>query len=392
MTFEGGFKPFNRIGLSSSPSPFAKMSFESTCTFLQEATVYGDFDELRNPSARIVMGQPVQSGTGAFDVLVDLAVPASALACPLVYKTALIETADADGCEPQNVVSNLPFVCAEQFHRWIRNLAVATSFEVDIVCFYSSLSTLLLQYGDRLYTTTSISQESDFWAEHGHDDAEIDGTVARLHGAVSKAMPNVRHLFLRSWEPEGVLERVFGMLADAYADQISTLDMGDMLSLPQPWAPAISLQHLDIGLANYTNMKAMLCASSASLVSLTLRNTLEPGYLLRLPKLEELDMAHISASTRFVDICVFPPSVRAATLKLTLTGLEAMLKRKYGVPGVNKLVVHVYSSRNPELGDAAANHKEGMVNKFVKRYHGAKETVLFFGGGHELFCKHIPFH
>ncbi|KAJ1848620.1 hypothetical protein LPJ73_003921, partial [Coemansia sp. RSA 2703] len=63
MTFEGGFKPFNRIGLSASPSPFAKMSFESTCTFLQEATVYGDFDELKNPSARIIMGQPVSSGT-----------------------------------------------------------------------------------------------------------------------------------------------------------------------------------------------------------------------------------------------------------------------------------------------------------------------------------------
>ncbi|KAJ2636893.1 hypothetical protein GGF40_002722 [Coemansia sp. RSA 1286] len=78
MTFEGGFKPFNRIGLSSSPSPFAKMSFESTCTFLQEATVFGDFDELKNPSARIVMGQPVSSGTGAFDVLVDLAVPSAA--------------------------------------------------------------------------------------------------------------------------------------------------------------------------------------------------------------------------------------------------------------------------------------------------------------------------
>lgn len=73
MTYEGGFKPFNRIGLGSSPSPFAKMSFESTCTFLQEATVYGDFDDLRNPSSRIVMGQPVASGTGAFDVLVDLA-------------------------------------------------------------------------------------------------------------------------------------------------------------------------------------------------------------------------------------------------------------------------------------------------------------------------------
>ncbi|KAJ2830235.1 hypothetical protein IWW50_000397 [Coemansia erecta] len=78
MTFEGGFKPFNRIGLSSSPSPLAKMSFESTCTFLQEATVYGDMDDLRNPSARIVMGQPVNSGTGAFDVLLDTQVPATA--------------------------------------------------------------------------------------------------------------------------------------------------------------------------------------------------------------------------------------------------------------------------------------------------------------------------
>ncbi|KAJ2788073.1 hypothetical protein GGI18_003055, partial [Coemansia linderi] len=69
MTFEGGFKPFNRQGLSSSPAPFAKMTYESTCTFLQEAVVSGDFDDLTNPSSRIVMGQPVISGTGAFDVL-----------------------------------------------------------------------------------------------------------------------------------------------------------------------------------------------------------------------------------------------------------------------------------------------------------------------------------
>ncbi|KAJ2793517.1 hypothetical protein H4S07_007024, partial [Coemansia furcata] len=78
MTFEGGFKPFNRQGLSSSPSPFAKMTYESTCTFLQETVVCGDFDDLRNPSSRIVMGQPVMSGTGAFDVLVDLVAPAAA--------------------------------------------------------------------------------------------------------------------------------------------------------------------------------------------------------------------------------------------------------------------------------------------------------------------------
>ncbi|KAJ2892494.1 hypothetical protein IWW38_003201 [Coemansia aciculifera] len=78
MTFEGGFKPFNRQGLSSSPSPFAKMTFESTCTFLQETVVCGDFDDLRNPSSRIVLGQPVKSGTGSFDVLIDLVTPASA--------------------------------------------------------------------------------------------------------------------------------------------------------------------------------------------------------------------------------------------------------------------------------------------------------------------------
>ncbi|KAJ2741692.1 hypothetical protein GGI20_005011 [Coemansia sp. BCRC 34301] len=78
MTFEGGFKPFNRNGLSSSPSPFAKMTYESTCTFLQETVVCGDFDDLKNPSSRIVLGQPVQSGTGAFDVLVDLVTPAVA--------------------------------------------------------------------------------------------------------------------------------------------------------------------------------------------------------------------------------------------------------------------------------------------------------------------------
>ena len=39
MTFEGGYKPFNRIGLASNTSPFLKMSFESTCKFLTDATL-----------------------------------------------------------------------------------------------------------------------------------------------------------------------------------------------------------------------------------------------------------------------------------------------------------------------------------------------------------------
>jgi DNA-directed RNA polymerase I subunit RPA1 len=39
MTFEGGYKPFSRIGIGSNVAPFLKMSFESTCKFLTEATL-----------------------------------------------------------------------------------------------------------------------------------------------------------------------------------------------------------------------------------------------------------------------------------------------------------------------------------------------------------------
>lgn len=69
MTFEGGYKAFNRIGMNSNPSPFAQMSFETTSNFLTAATLAGDIDPLESPSARIVLGKVVRGGTGAFDVL-----------------------------------------------------------------------------------------------------------------------------------------------------------------------------------------------------------------------------------------------------------------------------------------------------------------------------------
>lgn len=69
MTFEGGYKPFNRIGIESSVSPFAKMTFETTFHFLTDAALRGDMDALRNPSARLVMGKVVDGGTGAFEVM-----------------------------------------------------------------------------------------------------------------------------------------------------------------------------------------------------------------------------------------------------------------------------------------------------------------------------------
>lgn len=68
MTHHGGYRPFNRTGIASKSSPLLKASFETTVAFLSEATLHGDFDDLTSPAAKIVMGKPSGSGTGAFDI------------------------------------------------------------------------------------------------------------------------------------------------------------------------------------------------------------------------------------------------------------------------------------------------------------------------------------
>jgi DNA-directed RNA polymerase I subunit RPA1 len=79
MTFDGTYRPMNRLGmdwgepalchaLPHSPlipvptgtSPLLKMSFETTTKFLSEATLYGDYDSLRSPSACIAVGRPIR--------------------------------------------------------------------------------------------------------------------------------------------------------------------------------------------------------------------------------------------------------------------------------------------------------------------------------------------
>ncbi|KAG9291424.1 hypothetical protein G9A89_021842 [Geosiphon pyriformis] len=69
MTFEGGYKPFSRVGIESNVSPFLKMSYETTCHFLTQATLHGDFDNLKSPSARLVVGKVVECGTGSFTLI-----------------------------------------------------------------------------------------------------------------------------------------------------------------------------------------------------------------------------------------------------------------------------------------------------------------------------------
>ncbi|KAI9597691.1 hypothetical protein BDF19DRAFT_434176 [Syncephalis fuscata] len=76
MTFEGGYKPFNRMGIDSNTSPFLKMSYEMTCKFLTQSTLFADRDELESPAARIVVGRVAQGGTGAFEIYQSLATKA----------------------------------------------------------------------------------------------------------------------------------------------------------------------------------------------------------------------------------------------------------------------------------------------------------------------------
>ncbi|KAF9782967.1 hypothetical protein BJ322DRAFT_1008844 [Thelephora terrestris] len=69
MTFEGGYKPFNRRGISTNPSPLLKASYETTAAFLSDAALHGDFDDLTTPSGNIVLGRLSRAGTGVFDIV-----------------------------------------------------------------------------------------------------------------------------------------------------------------------------------------------------------------------------------------------------------------------------------------------------------------------------------
>jgi DNA-directed RNA polymerase I subunit RPA1 len=73
MTRTGSYLAFNRAGLRNQTSPFMKMSFETTIGFLKDAVLCEDYDDLKNPSARIVVGRVNGVGTGSFDLLVPTA-------------------------------------------------------------------------------------------------------------------------------------------------------------------------------------------------------------------------------------------------------------------------------------------------------------------------------
>lgn len=71
MTYDGGFKAMNRIGMNDSGSSFLQMSFETTATFMLDAAMNNKNEGMMSPSANIVLGRPMKHGTGAFECVVQ---------------------------------------------------------------------------------------------------------------------------------------------------------------------------------------------------------------------------------------------------------------------------------------------------------------------------------
>lgn len=72
MTKDGGFRPFNRAGLSYMASPWLQMTFETSMSFITQASTQLLRDELQSPAASIIVGNMPTVGTGAFDIVQDL--------------------------------------------------------------------------------------------------------------------------------------------------------------------------------------------------------------------------------------------------------------------------------------------------------------------------------
>ena len=74
MTFEGVYRPFNRIGIKANASPLQKMSFETCLQFFKDAYLLNQHEDLKSPSARLVTGRMLNVGSGLCELLTKLVI------------------------------------------------------------------------------------------------------------------------------------------------------------------------------------------------------------------------------------------------------------------------------------------------------------------------------
>ena len=70
VTNTGEWLGMSRHSMKQCPSPFQKMSFETTTQFLTHTTMHGEVDKMHSPSASLAVGNVVHAGTGLCDILI----------------------------------------------------------------------------------------------------------------------------------------------------------------------------------------------------------------------------------------------------------------------------------------------------------------------------------
>uniref|UniRef100_A0A0N4ZQL0 DNA-directed RNA polymerase subunit n=1 Tax=Parastrongyloides trichosuri TaxID=131310 RepID=A0A0N4ZQL0_PARTI len=104
MTFTGAISPFNRMAMTSTPSTLQRITYETSMGFLTSSLINGGTDTLESPSAKLVVGQLMRSGTGTFDLVSVL--PGKKIRKSMVIKEEDEESMEVDYKEEFDETSN----------------------------------------------------------------------------------------------------------------------------------------------------------------------------------------------------------------------------------------------------------------------------------------------
>lgn len=69
MTIHGGYRGFNRRSIIDCPSPFQRLTFETSINFLLNDALNASVEEMKNPSAAVALSAMTEGGSGGFQIL-----------------------------------------------------------------------------------------------------------------------------------------------------------------------------------------------------------------------------------------------------------------------------------------------------------------------------------
>lgn len=72
MTVHGGYRGFNRRSIDECPSPFQRMTFETSINFLLADALNAAEEQMKNPSAAIALSSLTEGGSGGFQLVQNI--------------------------------------------------------------------------------------------------------------------------------------------------------------------------------------------------------------------------------------------------------------------------------------------------------------------------------